>query len=84
MPINDSPFTDPDTLLGLYTQPDDEVLQAEIAMLTGQTARDAVNAAIAQTSSSSSGTAGTAGAAGTAGGVRGTLTVRPRPDDFDL
>ncbi|HEY8560517.1 MAG TPA: hypothetical protein VIL74_09080 [Pyrinomonadaceae bacterium] len=81
MAVIDSPFTDPETIEALYAAPDDETLQAEIAMLTGQTYRDAVNAAIAQTNA---GGAGAGGAGGSAVGSIPKIVIRKStPDDLD-
>jgi hypothetical protein len=82
MPIRDNSETDPDTILGLYNQPEDEVLLAEIALATGQARRDAVGAALSVTSSSATGTGGSA--AESAGVVRPPFSQRPNPNDFDL
>jgi hypothetical protein len=35
MPIVDSPYTDPDTIQGLYDDPENEILLAEMLLQTG-------------------------------------------------
>jgi len=79
MPIQDSPYTEPDTILALYSQPDDEVLLAEIALLTGAAQRDAINQALASTSTTATGTGFSA--AENANPVRPRFKVSPDIND---
>lgn len=56
MPIYDSPYTDPATIQAFYETPDDEILNAEIALLTGDTQRNAIATALANAAAAGSGT----------------------------